>query len=118
MTWFTAHIVMLSKFIDGPQDLYSVWENIVIIRADSKKIAFEKAQKIGLENEELSGNTTLNDRPIHIVFSGVRKLVTFEDPDSGPVDGLEVSYSEFEMKNEKAFQKFIQGKPVFVNYKD
>lgn len=118
MTWFTAHIVMSFQFIDGPQDVYSVWENIVLIKADTKKIAFAKAQKIGFENEEFSGDTTLNDRPVHIVFSGIRKLVTFEDPDSEPVDGLEISYSEFEMKDQKSFEKFIKGKPVFVKYVD
>jgi hypothetical protein len=107
---------MYLKFVDGIQDEYEVWENIVLFYASTKKEAFEKAKKKGKEDEDLSGTTTLNGRPTHLVFAGVRKLVSFEDPDSGPIDGMEVTYSEFRVRTKEDFEKFIKGKSVSVDY--
>lgn len=118
MNWYTAHIVMYLKFIEGSQDSFVAWENIVLFQAKTKEEAFEKAKAKGISEEDTSGTTTLNDRPVNVIFAGVRKLVAFEDTDSGPVDGLEVTYSEFKMESEDDFGKFIKGESAFVEYVD
>lgn len=117
MTWYTAHIAMYCKFINGEQSTFLVDENVVLIKADTVEMAHEKATKYGLKHE-ISDSTTLHDRPVDIVFAGVRKIVTFDEPDAEPADGIEISYSTFEMKDQKSFEKFIKGKSVSVNYID
>jgi Domain of unknown function (DUF4288) len=47
MAWFSAHIIIYTKFKDGIQDVFPVYENIVLIEADSSETAFEKAKVIG-----------------------------------------------------------------------
>ena len=42
--WFAAHVVMYVKLKDQPQDRFTVWENIVLIKACSEDEAFEKAR--------------------------------------------------------------------------
>lgn len=43
MTWFAAHIVMFVKLKDKRQRRFSVWENIILIEAETEAQAFQKA---------------------------------------------------------------------------
>ena len=43
MAWFTAHAIMYFKLKKGPQDRFTVWENIYLIDAADIDEAWEKA---------------------------------------------------------------------------
>jgi hypothetical protein len=64
MTWYAAHIVMAVKFKRGEQNRFPVWENIVLISAESEEEAFAKAEERGRCEEGDDGGTfTWGDRP-------------------------------------------------------
>jgi len=46
-TWYSAHVIMFAEFKDGPQEHFPVWENVVLIEAESEESAFEKAERHG-----------------------------------------------------------------------
>lgn len=55
MTWYAAHIILLTKFLDGVQDSYPIWENIVLINAETSDDAHAIADKKGLTEAEVPG---------------------------------------------------------------
>jgi len=64
MSWYAASIIMLTKFKDGIQDKYPVWENVILIEGNSPDEASEKALARAREDEGDSAGTYLwEDRP-------------------------------------------------------
>lgn len=126
MTWYGAHIISYVKFTDGkPQERYPLWENIVLINAESDDAAFAEAEEIGKSHYD--GNTLQWDgRPSVWVYGGVRRLVMCRDrsdmieapatADStasiGNSHGTEVTYLELEITNEQDFHKFMNNEPI------
>lgn len=49
MSWYAAHIIQYWKFLDGVQDSYPLYENIVLIQAEVADEAWEKANQIGYD---------------------------------------------------------------------
>ncbi len=47
MTWYAAHVILLTKFLDGVQDSYPVWENVVLINAATSEEAYAIADRKG-----------------------------------------------------------------------
>ena len=73
--WFAAHIVMYVEFKTESQTTFPVWENIVLINANSDDEAFGKAERKGLESEgDDGGSFEWEGLPARWVFAGVRKL--------------------------------------------
>lgn len=131
MTWYAAHIVQYWKFLDGNQDSYPLYENIVLIEANDTDAAWEKAKQIGdnvYNDNEGSSTATYNDRPAALVFAGIRKLVECENmssegldrADAGfrPTHGTEITYSEMEVDSRDALDKLLKGEQVSVMYQD
>ncbi len=133
MTWYAAHIIAYIKFLDGVQDKYPVWENVVLLETDSVDQAYEEAERIGKEDyddtAEGSGDLLWDERPGVWVFAGVRKLIECQDtastmvklPDrvrNSPVHGTEVTYSQFEVADEEGLTKLVKGDPVTLLYEE
>lgn len=131
MTWFAAHIISYVKFEDGVQDTYPLWENVILIEAESDTKAFEEAQRIGQAYYDDSADPekaglTWDERPAYWVFAGVRKLIKItetastimeqSDPWSRPGHGTEVTYSEMVVDSAEALSKLVNGSPVTVLY--
>lgn len=117
MSWYVAHVIMLVRFKDGNQDKYPVWENMILIEASSGKEAWEKAEERAREDEgDSQGSFRWEDRPAMWVFAGIRKLITCGHRGERPANGTEVSYSEFEVPTEEAFQKLVNGDSVEILY--
>lgn len=73
--WFTASIVVHFAYLDGRQENYCCWDNIVLIWATDEKEARDKAFDLGrAENGSENQAFTLNDRPATTVFVGVRGI--------------------------------------------
>src|SRR5438128_11878051 len=113
MSWYAAHLIMSVKLKGKRQRRFPVWENIVVIEADSEKQAMVKAERRGrLEEGDDDGTFTWGGQPATWVFAGVRKLTQCEDSESRPSDGTEVSYLEFELESQEAVRKFVGGQQV------
>lgn len=119
MSWYAAHVVMYVKFKTGPQDKYPIWENIVLVEAESDDMAVEKATKFGREGEgDSSGTFCWGDVPAELVFAGVRKVIRCQEPENRPDDGVEVSYSQMVVESEQSLRDLARGLPVNVLYEE
>lgn len=118
MSWFAGHLVLYVKFKDQPQDRFPVWENIVLIRADSEDEAFAKAEQRGRADAEDDCTFRWGNRPARWVFAGVRKLTACQDPEKRPGDGTEVSFVELELGSEAAIRKLLDGESVSVKLRE
>lgn len=117
--WYAAHIIMLVKFKDGKQDRYPIFENIVLIKAKSEPEALSRAESRGREDESNPDSVfSWDERPAVFEFVGIRKLIECSDFENRPDDGVEVSYSNFEIENEESLHKLVQGEPVSLEYRE
>lgn len=119
MSWFAAHLVLYVKLKGQPQKRFPVWENIVLIQADSDDEAFAKAERHGREEEgDDDGTFRWGSQPATWVFAGVRKLTACQDPEKRPGDGSEISYLEMEVGSQEAVEQLVEGQPVPVRFKE
>jgi len=95
MAWFAAHVIMYVAFKDGRQDTYPVWENVILIEADTLDAARAKAETVGREGAgDDEGSFRWAERPASWVFGGIRKVIKCDSDPQRPGDGAEVTYSE------------------------
>lgn len=119
MSWYAAHNIMYVRFKDKRQDKYPIWENIILIEAESEEQAIKKATKIGREAEGDSSDTFYwEDRPAIWVFAGVRKLIECQSNSERPNDGTEITYSEMLLDCEESLSKLVSGQTVTILYKE
>lgn len=119
MPWFAAHAVMYFQHTDGPQERYLVWENVLLIEASDSKEAFARAEERARQDEDRGqGGTTVDDRPAHVLFGGIRKMITVchESADNQLRSGDEITYSEFEVADKDTLQRLIRGEETEVVY--
>ena len=115
MSWYAAHLILYFKRRKGPQSRFLVWENIVLIRANSSDEAYEKAEERGRQEEAVDDETmTIGGHPSRLVFAGVRKVTLCQDENSRPADGSEVSYNEMVLRTETAIKKLAAGEASAV----
>lgn len=113
--WFAAHIIMYVEFKQERQASIPVWENIVVVHADSENEAFSKAEGKGREGEgDDDGSFHWAGKPARWVFGGVRKLTLCQDPTKRPGDGTEVSYIQMSVRSQDALQKLLASDRVNV----
>jgi hypothetical protein len=123
MAWYAAHIILYTKFLDGIQNTYPVWENVILIHASTSDEAFARADRKGLSEAGGEGYT-YDGRPAAWVYAGVRTLSEcLEDFDplqraAGGVEehGTEVTYSSFILDSEATLQRLVAGKSVSLVY--
>ena len=118
MSWYAAHLIMYFKFLDGVQSNYTIWENVILIRANTDEEAYEKAKRKGVESEDGSSLTLENnDRPVTLTFAGVRKIFRVLEcyaPEMIPTDGTEVTFTKYEIDDEETFLRYVKKEPVKV----
>lgn len=86
-----------------------------MIKAASNDEDFEKAEKIGLEDEGDSNGTFFwEDREAEWAFAGIRKILECADSENRPSYGTEISYSEFEVEYKESLLKLVNGESVHV----
>ena len=111
--WYAAHIVMYVRRKAKSGAAVPVWENVVLLKADSEEEAFAKAQTRGEHDAGDDGGTfRWEGSPAEWIFAGVRKLTLCEDPEKRPGDGTEISYTEMEVDSESAVRGLLRGKAV------
>lgn len=127
MIWYAAHIISYVKFIDASQDKYPVWENVVLIYAESVDDAYEMAENIG-KSDYHGSHLSWEGREGTWEFAGVRKLIECQDIPSKMVErrnneyrpghGTEITFLQMELDNEEDLLKLVQGDPVTVLYEE
>ncbi len=127
MAWYAARLILYTRFEDGVQDCYPVWENVVMIEAASSDEAFEKADRKGAAEAEdsVGSQYTYDGRPATWVFAGIRKLnecIEYFDPEERAAggceeNGTEVTYSSFLVDNEDSLRRLVADKSVTLIYK-
>jgi hypothetical protein len=119
MTWYAAHIVMFVEFKTGEQRRFPVWENIVLIKAQSEEDAFAQAERQGRAEEgDDGGSFRWGKHPARWIFAGVRKLTECEHSNEIPGSGTELSYTELEFDSRESIEKLVAGKPVDARFND
>jgi hypothetical protein len=119
MGWYAAHAIMYVKFADGNQDRYPIWENIILIEANSDEQALDLAEKRAKEDEsETEDDFTWEERPAFLVFAGIRKIISCNNPENQPTHGTEISYSQIEVNTEEELSKLAKGETVIVKYEE
>lgn len=117
--WFAAHAILWVRFKDGRQNVYPVWENVYLVRANTHDEARLKASQLAAaEQGDQSGSFVWDDRPAEWVFGGVRKTMLCIDTDTQPTDGVELTFSEFEISDRNALEALIRGGEVDIKYVD
>ena len=77
MPWFAAHAIFYFEAKDGPQDSFSIWENVYLVEAKDDDEAWRKADVWARQNEgDSDGSLFWNDRPATLRYAGIRKLIT------------------------------------------
>jgi hypothetical protein len=117
MTWYAASVIMYTRFKEGEQEKYPLYENVFLIQAETDNGAIEKARRRGMEDEgDSNGTYSYEGRPATLVFAGVRKVIKTQGADERPADGTEITYSEMEVDTQEALLKLANGEPVVVRY--
>lgn len=127
MKWYASHVVMYFALTDDGAGLagqpledereFVVWENIVLYVGRSIEEVRDKAIQRGKDEEALGGDDlTWNDRPVKMVFGGVRKIVECDSSagERGLSDGDEATYTEMKIKGRRRLEKMISGERVDV----
>jgi len=117
-SWFAAHIILCVKYTEHRQNSIPLWENVVLIAAESEEEAFAKAECYGRKKETKGEEATFTwaGKPARWVFGGVRKLTTCDDPEERPDDGTEITYTQMKVRSPVELKKLLDGEDVGVRY--
>lgn len=119
MGWYAAHVIMVTRFKDGKQDKFPIWENVILVSAGSPQEAEKKAIRRAREDEgDSSGTYTYEGRAATWVVAGIRKLIECQDGENCPADGTEITYSVFEADNEDIVEQLASGGSVTIRYEE
>ena len=121
--WYCAHVIMAVKLTAGNQKEFPVWENVLLLEADSGEAAEARATQIAREQEALlaSSGMQYEGEPAREVFVGIRKTIEVSnstDAPTGGLDGSEATYSQFVVHDEDSLMRLARGEPVSVLYEE
>jgi hypothetical protein len=122
MSWYAAHIVVSIRPIKPRKGEILVWENVVLIEARSNDDAEDKARKYGKASIVEDKTRKIDGEPAETSFLGVRKIISVSNPwpltqkGDRPVDGTEITYSRFTVKDKRALAKLVNGDGTVVRY--
>lgn len=111
--WYAAHVVMYFKFHDGAQDKFPIYENVLLFQAKDADEARDMAETAGKSGEDPT--CKFDGRAAALTFAGVRKVISCEFS-SSPENDSEATYSQFTVNDEAGLKRFVEGKPVAVEY--
>jgi hypothetical protein len=96
VSWYLSREIIYFEFADqDDQDEYQVWENLILINAQSPEEAYQKALKHGSDSE---GEVTIDGRKGRSKFKGLKTLVpVYEDIE----DGAEIEWLEYVVEKDK-----------------
>jgi hypothetical protein len=102
--WYISHEVLYAETgKEAPTEHLTVWENLILIRANSPNEAYKKAMKHGKMSED---KVRINGKTGKLRFFGLRDLVLiYEDLE----DGAELEWHETQLTKVK-MKKLLRAK--------
>jgi Domain of unknown function (DUF4288) len=118
---YAAHLIMAVRFVEGKQERFPCYENVLLVYADNEDEAMQRAEEYGKEEESGGEQFCWNERSAVWKFVGVRKLIECRTP--GSLDnrlgrGTELTYSLLVLPTEEALQRLAAGDSVDVTYQE
>lgn len=96
------------KGLEDPEQLFLVWEDTILIRADSLDNAYDKLQEIGRSNEVPYSNP--DGKMVQWRYEGIIELLpVYEDI----TDGAELMYSESKKKLKTLRRRALSKQDVY-----
>src|SRR5881628_111579 len=106
--WYAAHVVLMFEFQDGVQDSFRIWENVYLIDAQTVDDAFAAAKASAALAEEASEGLTEEERPVRLVFKGVRKMMKCEVDESGQIySGGEATFQQMTFNSAAEIDQYL-----------
>lgn len=88
-----------------------------LVQASTEEEAYAKAMALGQEEQgDADGTYHYENRAAELIFAGIRKIISCEDKEKQPTDGVELSYSMLEITTADEFKALYTGEPVVVTY--
>jgi hypothetical protein len=122
MAWYAAHSIISIRPRKPRTGEIVVYENVILLEAFDDEEATTKARNFGQASVVEDQTLTLNGEPAEQSFVGIRKIIAISNPSplkqdgDRPVDGTEITYSEFAVKDDKALAKLVKGDGIVVRY--
>jgi hypothetical protein len=122
MTWFTVSVLVALKLDESSGGPIAVYENMYLVEASDSAEARAKAQRLGTAEATVKNSLTIDGKPAHSEFVGVRKIIEVRNPhpldpsSDRPTDGTEVTYSLYEVSGEHALTQLADGQEVDLRY--
>ena len=122
MAWYAAHAIVSIRPINQKERAIAVYENVILLQAADDSEAMSKARRHAKASVAKDQSLTLNGEPAMQAFVGIRKIIAVSNPwpldqeDDRPVDGTELTYSEFQVKDENTLTRLANGDAVPVRY--
>lgn len=116
--WYAAHVILHVELVGVARKAIPVWENVILVQAESEDEAFAKAERYGQSQAGHSNGPgfTWDGHPARWVFDGVRKLTLCENAAERPGDGTELTYLQLRVASPEALRKLLDGEDVGVTY--
>jgi len=117
VSWYAAHIIMVVEYLDGVQDAYPLWENVVAFKCDSAEEVYDLAEACANRkySEGLDDGFRCEDRPAILKFVGVRKIMEIIGVGEGGITSeVEITSSQLEVTTEQDLRSMMNGESVQV----
>lgn len=111
--WYAAHVVMCFRFLESEQDVFPIYEDVLMILAESDEEARKQAAELGIQSEDATSKH--DGRKAKLTFVGIRKVISCEFKKL-PRNGSEATYSQFTVRTEDDLKRFANGDSVTVDY--
>lgn len=110
---------MYIEYKRGRQVGFPILENIVLLRARSRREAMVQAKKRAkMDAGDHGGSLFWNGRPARWRFAGIRKLIECQDSNKAPTSGTEITYSEFYVRGRQQLRQLVRGDVASVSYRE
>ena len=114
---------MVFKLKYGDQKMFPVWENVILIDADSFEEALLEGRKYGEWDNKVQADSkwTLNDQPADNIFAGIRSIKDVSDVLADlklfntESKCLEVTCIQYEVDSINKIDELVKGSAVAVN---
>lgn len=116
--WYAAHVILHAQVTGETGKSIPVWENVILVEAESEEEAFAKAERYGERQAGQSDAPTFTwaGQPARWIFGGVRKLTLCDNAEQRPGDGTEITYLQMRVASDEALRKLLDGEDVGVTY--
>ncbi|MDQ3687978.1 MAG: DUF4288 domain-containing protein [Acidobacteriota bacterium] len=94
--WYLAYEILCIEAEDtSTPEIITVWENLILIKANDPEEAFSKAMQHGFDSED---EIEVDGRRGRLKFKGLKNLVLIYDELE---DGAEIEWREYEVKKDE-----------------